>query len=105
MNKSMKSRSEDQLASERWEDEGGPVMTSVQRKANLMVKKFNYYGSEDNKLTLLPPFEHKEPLDDDCGLPNDPIYSNYSKYLWTSHTKSGGVQIRGLDDTKPSDRH
>ena len=52
-----------------------------------------FFGLEDNKLTLLPPFEHKEPEDDDCGLPHHPIYSNYSKYLWTSHRRSGGVQI------------
>ena len=41
----------------------------------------------------LPPFEHKEPADDDCGLPKHPIYSNYPKYLWTSHKRSGGLQI------------
>lgn len=52
-----------------------------------------FFGTEDNKLTLLPPFDHKEPEDDDCGLPQHPIYSNYPKYLWTSHTRSGGVQI------------
>jgi len=52
-----------------------------------------FFGVEDNKLTLLPPFAHKEPEDDDCGLPHHPIYSNYSKYLWKSHTRSGGVQI------------
>lgn len=45
----------------------------------------------DHKLRI-PPFEHKEPVDDDCGVHEHPIYSNYSKYLWTSHTKSGGVQ-------------
>jgi hypothetical protein len=45
---------------------------------------------ENHKLTLLPPFEHKEPVDDDCGLPEHPIYSNFSKYLWTSHTRTGG---------------
>ena len=52
-----------------------------------------FFEQADNMLTLLPPFEHKEPENDDCGLPQDPIYSNYSKYLWTSHTRSGGVQI------------
>lgn len=45
---------------------------------------------EKHKLTLLPPFDHKEPVDDDCGLPENPILSNYSKYLWTSHRRTGG---------------
>ncbi|HYJ92293.1 MAG TPA: hypothetical protein VEV84_13365 [Pyrinomonadaceae bacterium] len=70
-----------------------------------MIQKNNFYGTEDNKLTLLAPFEHKEPVDDDCGLPEDPIYTNYSKYLWTSHRKSGGVQVKGVDDIKPSIPH
>jgi hypothetical protein len=59
----------------------------------------SFYGEEDHKLTLLPPFEHKEKKDDDLGRPNDPIYANYSKYLWTSHKRSGGVQVKGVDDT------
>jgi len=64
--------------------------------------KDGFYGEEDHKLTLLPPFEHKEKKDDDLGLPNDPIYANYSKYLWTSHKRSGGVQVKGVDDrTEP----
>jgi hypothetical protein len=57
-----------------------------------------FYGTEDNKLTLLPPFEHKEKKDDDIGLPHDPIYADYSKYLWKSHKRSGGVQVTGVDD-------
>ena len=67
--------------------------------------KDSFYGEEDHKLTLLPPFEHKEKKDDDLGLPNDPIYANYSKYLWTSHKRSGGVQVKGVDDrTGPKSR-
>ena len=58
-----------------------------------MSKPDSFYGTEDHKLTLVPPFAHKEPVDDDLGPPEHPIYSNYAKYLWTSHTKSGGVQI------------
>lgn len=58
----------------------------------------DYNVTKSHKLTLLPPFEHKEPEDDDCGLPKDPIYANYSKYMWTSHTRSGGVQVGGVDD-------
>ena len=41
----------------------------------------------------MPPFEHKEPEDDDTGLPESPIYSNYVKYLWRARKRSGGVQI------------
>lgn len=53
----------------------------------------NFTHFESNKLTLLPPFAHKEPKDDDLGLPEHPIFSNYSKYLWTSHKRSGGVEV------------
>jgi hypothetical protein len=67
--------------------------------------KDSFYGEEDHKLTLLPQFEHKEKKDDDLGLPNHPIYANYSKYLWTSHKRSGGVQVKGVDDrTEPKRR-
>jgi len=41
---------------------------------------------------LLPHFDHKERADDDCGLPEHPIFSNYPKYLWKGHKRSGGVQ-------------
>ena len=27
--------------------------------------------------------------DDDLGLPESPIYSNFSKHLWTTHTRLG----------------
>ena len=47
---------------------------------------------EDHRITLLPHFDHKESADDDCGPPEHPIFSNYAKYLWTSHRRSGGVQ-------------
>jgi hypothetical protein len=30
----------------------------------------------------IPVFDHKEAVDDDCGLPENPIYANYPKYLW-----------------------
>jgi hypothetical protein len=53
----------------------------------------NFTHFEDNKLTLLPPFAHKMPKDDDLGLPEHPIFSNYSKYLWTSHKRTGGVEV------------
>jgi hypothetical protein len=27
--------------------------------------------------------------EDDSGLPESPIYSNFSKHLWTTHTRHG----------------
>ena len=30
----------------------------------------------------IPAFDHKEAEADDCGLPENPIYANYPKYLW-----------------------
>jgi hypothetical protein len=29
---------------------------------------------------------------DDVGLPESPIYSNFSRHLWKGHTRLGGVQ-------------
>ena len=51
-------------------------------------------GINDNKFPdlMIPTVDHKEPADEDVGLPNDPIFSDYSKYLWKSHTRSGGIQ-------------
>ena len=37
---------------------------------------------------LVPSLDHKELVDDDCGLPEHPIFSNYSKYLWKSHSRN-----------------
>jgi hypothetical protein len=71
----------------------------------------NFNEFENNQLKLIPPFEHKEPEDDDCGMPKHPIFSNYSKYMWTSHRRTGGVEIGGpprigaitvKPETKPS---
>jgi hypothetical protein len=31
-------------------------------------------------------------IEDDLGLPENPIYSNFSKHLWTTHTRHGLVQ-------------
>jgi hypothetical protein len=59
---------------------------------------------ENNKLTLLPPFDHKEAEDDDCGLPQNPIYANYTKYLWTSHRRSGGVEVVNSKGVPPEAR-
>ena len=98
MNRSLKPKCEDRRASEQWENEGGPVTSGVERRAGSVLENDSYYRTANNKLTLLPPFEHKEPEDDDCGLPEDPIYTNYSKYMWASHKKTGGIQVKGVDD-------
>lgn len=37
---------------------------------------------------------HHEPDDDDLGLPENPISSNYAKYLWTSHKRRSGTERR-----------
>ena len=44
---------------------------------------------------------------DDVGLPESPIYSNFSKHLWTGHALLGGVQKsdrfrENTDDRRPS---
>ena len=31
---------------------------------------------------------HKELPDDDCGLPEDPVFADYSKYLWKGHSEN-----------------
>ncbi|HEY0772053.1 MAG TPA: hypothetical protein VGD31_17120 [Sphingobacteriaceae bacterium] len=41
---------------------------------------------------LVPSFDHKELEDDDCGLPENPISSNYSKYLWQGHTRNSRIR-------------
>ena len=66
----------------------------------------NFGVSEDNRITLLSPFDHKERPDDDLGLPEHPIFSNYTKYLWKSHTRSGGVQApnASVQNTDLTDR-
>jgi hypothetical protein len=58
-----------------------------------MKKNYRSY-IVDNKLAgrTVPPFDHKEAEDDDTGPPEDPIYSNYVKYLWKSHTRSGQAE-------------
>lgn len=43
-------------------------------------------GQADDLLIRAP--EHKEAEDDDCGLPEHPIYSNYAKYMWQSHSRN-----------------
>ena len=33
-----------------------------------------------------------KPMEDDTGLPESPIYSNFSRHLWTTHGRHGRVQ-------------
>ena len=93
MNPLLRSPRESGRASERWENEGGSI--GKRRRQNA---KDSFDRTEDNMLTLLPPFEHKEPEDNDCGMPEHPIYADYSKYMWTSHKRSGGVEVKSVDD-------
>ncbi len=39
--------------------------------------------------------------EDDLGLPESPIYSNYSNRLWTAHVRHGAVQSphRSIENT------
>lgn len=79
---------------ENWYNEGGHH-AAVADHADARETREEWLEPVSNRLTLLPPFEHKEPEDDDLGLPEHPIYSNYTKYLWKPHRRSGGVEIGG----------
>jgi hypothetical protein len=65
-----------------------------------------WHSQESNLITSLPHFDHKEAVDDDCGLPEHPIYSNYVKYLWKGHRRSGGIQApnASIENTDTVDR-
>lgn len=41
---------------------------------------------------LVPALDHKEAEDDDCGLPENPIFTNYSKYLWQGHSENPRIR-------------
>ena len=41
---------------------------------------------------LIPSFDHKRAEDDDCGLPENPIFSNYSKHLWKGHSENRRIR-------------
>jgi hypothetical protein len=76
------------------DNEGGQE-SAVPAQPTVMEIREEWLKPESTRITLLPPFEHKEPVDDDLGLPEHPIYSNYTKYLWKGHRRSGGVEIGG----------
>ena len=74
-------------ALQRWENEGGKPRRPLDNDHVFDSALF------DNRIKLLPRFEHKEVVDeDDVGPPHDPIFTDYYKYLWKSHTRSGGVR-------------
>lgn len=52
--------------------------------------------AEDNSVTV-------KSEDDDQGLPESPIYSNFSKNLWTTHTRRRRVQSRNRSGVKAID--
>lgn len=41
---------------------------------------------------LIVSVNHKEPEDDDCGLPEHPIFSNYVKHLWKAHSQNPRIR-------------
>ena len=43
---------------------------------------------------------HHEPKDDDLGIPESPIDTNYSKYLWTSRKRRNGTKRRNRYEEK-----
>jgi anti-sigma B factor antagonist len=53
------------------------------------IKSFkNGAIQDDHEKPIFVREPHHEAEDDDLGLPEHPIYSNYSKYLWTSRKKT-----------------
>ena len=56
------------------------------------MKHLSNINNTDLSDKLIPAFEHKEPEDDDCGLPENPIFSNYSKYLWQGHSENRRIR-------------
>ena len=56
----------------------GPALLPQHRRRHAV----SCYG-EDNLVTA-------NAAEDDVGLPESPIYSNYAKHLWKAHTRHGG---------------
>lgn len=78
-------RSNPKTSIEQWEAEGGAVALSLARPESLFVEP------TIGRLRVVPHIDHKPPTDDDCGMPTHPIYGDFVKDLWRSHTRSGGV--------------
>lgn len=78
-------RSTSKTSLEQWEAEGGTVAILPSRRDR------NFGEPTIGRTRVVPHINHKPPPDDDCGMPEHPIYGNYVKDLWRSHTRSGGV--------------
>lgn len=48
--------------------------------------------------------DQKNPDGGDCGLPAHPIFSNFSKDLWTAHKKTGGPSVYSLHRENQNER-
>lgn len=53
------------------------------------LSKINNFEFND---LLIPSIDHQEAEDDDCGLSENPIFSNYPKYLWQGHSVNGRMR-------------
>jgi len=71
---------------DRWETEGGAISLLLAPTRSSSLETLT------DRMRLVPHIDHKAPPDDDCGMPPHPIYGDYVKDLWRSHTRSGGVQ-------------
>ena len=78
---------------ENWDNEGDRYDRG--REAGKLMDTREGWLKRPSTRINLPRFEHREPPDDDTGPPEHPIYSNYVKYLWKPHRRSGGVEIGG----------
>jgi len=56
------------------------------------MKHLSNKNNTDLGDVLIPAFDHKEPEDDDCGLPENPIFSNYAKYLWQGQSENRRIR-------------
>jgi hypothetical protein len=70
-------------------------MNRPQNKKKGIMKHLPNINNIESSDILIPSFDHKEPKDDDCGLPENPIFSNYSKYLWKGHGNNPRIRLLG----------
>lgn len=70
---------------EQWEAEGGAFPLSLVRPGSRSPEP------TVGRVRVVPHIDHNPPADDDCGMPPHPIFGDYVKDLWRSHTRSGGV--------------
>ena len=56
------------------------------------MKPLTSINNSEFKDLLIPSPDHKEAEDEDCGLPENPIFSNYSKYLWRGHNENRRIR-------------